>query len=431
LLDAAARVVPGGVNTCRRKIDPPLCARRGYGAYIEDMDGRRYLDYHAAYGAVVLGHAYPEVNERVHEVVRDGVLFGVGSTPAEVAVAEKIVAHVPSVEEVLLCNSGSEATLHLIRLARAVTGRQKLLKFQGCYHGFHDYVLRNVLSAPDRIGKRDPGSAGMLEAAVDATLVCRYNDSDDVEATLAANEGEVAAVIVEPIAHNAPAILPREGFLERLRELCDASGALLIFDEIITGFRHHLGGFQAIAGVRPDLTAMGKAIGNGFPIAAIGGPRELMERFNTTAGGTVFYGGTYSGNSVGSAAALATIEVMEREDVHGHVFKLGEQMRAGLREIADELSIPAVVSGYGGIYVMSFMDGPLESYDDAVRNDSELQVRYRAELIRRGVFEMPESSGRNHISYSHTEDDVARTLDVAREAMKTAASRHATSGSPR
>jgi glutamate-1-semialdehyde 2,1-aminomutase len=258
----------------------------------------------------------------------------------------------------------------------------------------------------------------MLGAAIDSTLVCRYNDLDDVASTLAAHSGEVAAVIVEPIAHNSPSILPRDGFLEGLRELCDEHGALLIFDEVITGFRHHVGGYQAICGVLPDLTAMGKALGNGYPIAAVGGRRALMENFNTTPHGQVHYGGTYSGNSVGAAAALATIEVMEREPVHEHVFRLGEQMRSGLREIVTELGITAHVSGYGSIYVLSFMEGPLESYDDALRNDAELQVRYRKELIGRGVFEMPESSGRNHISHAHTASDVARTLEIARDALK-------------
>src|SRR5919198_1954372 len=275
LLDEAAVVIPGGVNTCRRQSTQGLCFERGQGAYLWDLDGRRYTDYHAAYGAILLGHSHPAVTERVTAAIRDAVLFGAGVTRAELALARKIVQHVPSADQVVVCNSGSEATYHAIRLARGVTGREKIVKFQGCYNGFHDYVLRNVLSAPDLVGRRDPQSKGMLDAAIDATLVCRFNDLEDVEATLAEHTEQIAASIVEPIAHNSPGLLPRPGFLEGLRETCDAYGALLIYDEVITGFRHHIGGHQAISGVLPDLTTFGKAIANGYPLAAIGGRREL------------------------------------------------------------------------------------------------------------------------------------------------------------
>jgi glutamate-1-semialdehyde 2,1-aminomutase len=301
-----------------------------------------------------------------------------------------------------------------------VTGRQKIVKFQGCYNGFHDYVLRNVLSTPDKLGERDPHSKGMLEAAVDATLVCRFNDLDDVGATLERCDGEVAAIVVEPIAHNSPGLLPHPDFLLGLRELCDRSGALLIFDEVITGFRHHIGGYQAIAGVSPDLTTMGKAIANGFPIAAIGGARRYMERFNTNPGGDVHFGGTYNGNAIGVEAALATIARLEDGRVHEHVFALGARMRAGLAAIAERAGIPAVVGGYGSLFVLCFMEGPLNSYDDVLRNDTDLFMRYRRELIARGVFEMPESLGRSHISAAHTEDDIDRSLQVAEEALRAA-----------
>lgn len=276
LLERAAEVIPGGINTCKRKISPPLCIRRASGAHLEDMDGRRYIDYHAAYGAIFLGHSHPAVSDRVNEVMREVVLFGVGVTEIELAVAAKVVEHVPSVEQVLACNSGSEATLHLIRLARAVSGRQKLVKFQGGYNGLHDYVLMNILSEPDRLGRKDPHSAGMAEEAVEDTVVCRFNDLDDVVAAFKANPEQIAAVIVEPIPHTAPSILPKPGFLEALQEMCRRQGALLILDEVVTGFRHHLGGYQAIAGLSPDLTTMGKAVANGFPVALVGGKREHM-----------------------------------------------------------------------------------------------------------------------------------------------------------
>src|SRR5215207_4233588 len=212
LLDAAAEVIPGGVNTCRRRSEPRICFKRGDGAYLEDLDGRRYIDYHAAYGAVFLGHSHPAVVERVRRAMGDTVLFGVGVTEAEHELATLIVGHVPSVDQVVVCNSGSEATYHAIRLARGVTGRERIVKFQGCYNGFHDYVLLNVLSAPEMVGRRDPQSKGMLRAAVEATLVCRFNDLDDVRRTLEVQRDQVAAVIIEPIAHNSPGLLPQPGF---------------------------------------------------------------------------------------------------------------------------------------------------------------------------------------------------------------------------
>ncbi len=418
MMERASAVTPGGVNTARRKVDPPLCMRRARGAYLEDLDGNRYIDYHAAYGAILLGHCDPAVNERVGETIEQQVLFGVGSTELEVQVAEKIVEHVPCAEQAVICGSGSEATFHAIRLARAATGREKIVKFQGHYHGFHDYVLRNVMSAPERIGARDPASAGMLDAAIDATIVCRFNDAESVQQAFAEQEDRIAAVILEPIAHNSPSIMPVEGFLAELRAICERGGALLIFDEIITGYRHHLGGYQAICGVTPDLATFGKAIANGYPVAAVAGRRELLERYNTTAGGNVAFAGTFNGGAVGMAAALATIETLEREPVHEHVFALGERMRAGLRTIAEELGVPAVVSGYGSLYAMLFMEGPLRSYEDVLRNDRELFVAYRRELVKRGVLEMPENVGRNHISYSHTAKDIDRTLQISREALR-------------
>jgi glutamate-1-semialdehyde 2,1-aminomutase len=401
-------------------LEEPVFVRRGEGAYLEDLDGNRYIDYHAAYGAILLGHSYPAVNERVVETIQDQVLFGVGTTEVEVAVAEKIVEHVPSADQAVVCGSGSEATFHAIRLARAATGRRKVLKFQGNYHGFHDYVLRNVMSAPDRIGKRDPMSAGMLDEAVDATIVCRYNDAEDVRAAFEREGEQIAAVIVEPVAHNSPSILPVDGFLAALREVTAEHGALLIFDEVITGFRHALGGYQAICGVMPDLSTFAKAIANGYPMAAIAGRRDLLEQFNTTATGNVTFAGTYNGGAPAVAAALATIETLEREPVHEHLFALGDRMRDGLREISAELEVPTVVSGYGSLYVMLFMEGPLRSYEDVLRNDAALFRRYRRELIARGIFEMPENLGRSHISAAHTDDDVDRSLEAAEEALAAA-----------
>ena len=420
LLELASEVIPGGVNTCRRRSEPRLCVRRAAGAHLEDVDGRRYLDFHAAYGAILLGHSHPAVVGRVARAIEERVLFGVGVTEGEVALARKIVEHVPSAEQVVVCNSGSEATYHAIRLARGVTGRERIVKFQGCYNGFHDYVLRNVLSTPELVGRRDPQSKGMLEAAIDATSICRFNDLGSVERVVADHPEAIAAIIVEPVAHNSPGLLPLPGFLEGLREICDREGIVLIFDEVITGFRHHLGGYQAIAGVTPDLTTLGKAIANGFPLAAVAGRRELMERFTSNPAGDVHFGGTFNGNAVAVEAGLATIEQLEDGSVHEHVFALGERMREGLQEVADRAGVPAVVGGFGSLFVLCFMEGPLESYEDALRNDTALFLRYRRELIKRGVFEMPENLGRSHISAAHTDDDVDRALEVAEQALRSA-----------
>jgi glutamate-1-semialdehyde 2,1-aminomutase len=418
LLEQAARVIPGGVDSGRRRTNPAVCPARAEGAYLWDVDGHRFIDYTGAAGTVVLGYSYPAVIERVAEAIRDRVLFAIGTTEAEVALARKIVAHVPSAELALFCNSGSEATMHALRLARAVTGRQKLIKFQGCYHGFHDYLLLNNQSSADRVGRPDPGSAGVLPASVEATLVCRFNDLDDVRGAFRDHAGEIAAVFVEPVAHNAPGILPVPGFLEGLRAICDEHGAVLVFDEIITGFRHHLGGYQAICGVTPDLTTLGKGIANGFPIAVVAGRSDLMARYNTDPDGDVVFAGTYNGNAVGVEAALATLEVLEGGEVHPHLFALGARMREGLEAIAARAGVPAVACGYGSLFALCFMEGPVRSYDDILRNDTELFVAYRRELIKRGVLEIPDAkNSRSHLSFSHTYEDVDQTLDAAEASL--------------
>jgi glutamate-1-semialdehyde 2,1-aminomutase len=428
LMRRAVEVAPGGVNSGRRQIEPPICVRRAAGAHLQDLDGNRYIDYHAAWGAILLGHAYPDVVRRVQAAVENLVLVGVSTTEGEVHLAAQLADHVPSVDKVLLCNSGTEATFHAIRLARAVTGRERVIKFQGCYHGFHDYVLGGSAEeagagAPngDEPRRRGRSSAGTLASATERTLNCRYNDLADVESTLARNAGEVAAMIVEPFAHNSASLAPRPGFLQGLRRLCDREGVVLIFDEVITGFRHHIGGYQAIAEVVPDVTTMAKALGNGFPIAAVGGRGDLMDRFSTKPGGDVFVGGTFNGGAVGVAAALATLEQLEDGSVHRHIYRLGDRMREGLREIARRAGVPATVAGHGSVFVLCFLEGPLESFDDFLRNDSARFVRYRRELVARGVFEMPDHIGcRSHISYAHTDEDIDLTLEAAEEALAAA-----------
>jgi glutamate-1-semialdehyde 2,1-aminomutase len=292
-----------------------------------------------------------------------------------------------------------------------------VIKFQGCYHGWHDSVAMNVISLPENVGRKDPLSKGILPEVLDATIVCRFNDADEVERALA--EHDVAAIILEPIPHNIGAVLPQPGFLERLRELATANGTVLVFDEVITGFRHALGGYQSIAGVTPDLTAMGKAMGNGWPVSALGGKAELMELFSTTPGQPAFFAGTFNGHPPTAAAALATIDKLQREPVHEHVFALGERTRQGLRELYARLGVPAVVSGFGSVFVTYFLDGPVASYDDLLRNDVDLFVGYRRELMRHGIFELPLNLKRNHFSYAHTEADVDKLLEATEVAVQT------------
>lgn len=418
LYEQACRVIPGGVNSAVRNLLPPLVIKRAEGATLWDADGNEYLDFHGAFGPPLLGHNHPGVRRRVIEALQDGWLPGVGVTELEIQVARKITQHVPSAEKVLLCNTGSEATLHALRVARAVTGRKKIIKFQGCYHGVHDYVLRNMSSPADRVGKLDPGSAGMLPEALENTLVCEFNHFEQVETTLHEQRGQVAAIIIEPLAHNVGCILPRPGFLEGLRQLCTAHGAILIFDEVITGFRHHLGGYQKICGVMPDLTTLAKAMANGFPLAAVCGKAEIMDHFNTRPGGDTFFGGTFNGNAVGCAAALATLETLEREPVHEYLFQLGERVRKGLTEIHKRLGIPATVAGFGSIFTTYFMEGPIESYSDLLRNDAGLFVEYRRRLLDRGIFEMPANLKRCHLSFAHTEEHIDRLLEASEEVLK-------------
>lgn len=292
-----------------------------------------------------------------------------------------------------------------------------MIKFQGCYHGWHDSVAMNVISPPERVGTKDPLSQGILPEVLDATIVLPFNDADAVERAL--TDFDVAAVILEPIPHNIGAVLPQPGFLERLRELTSRAGAVLIFDEVITGFRHGLGGYQAVAGVTPDLTTLGKAMANGWPISALGGRAELMELFSTTPGRPAFFAGTFNGHPPTAAAALATIEKLEREPVHEHVFRLGERARTELQALYDRLGVSAVVSGFGSVFVSYFLEGPVERYDDLLRNDVDLFVGYRRELMRHGIFELPLNLKRSHVSYAHTDRDIDRLVEATEAAVTT------------
>ncbi|GCE16084.1 aspartate aminotransferase family protein [Tengunoibacter tsumagoiensis] len=416
ILELAQRYIPGGVSSANRLVDPNLVFTRSQGAYLFDAEGKRYIDYHAAFGPLLLGHSHPLVNQRAAEAVMqlDGV--GIGSNEQEARLAEKICSYVPSAEKVLFCNSGSEATYAALRLARAVTGRNKIIKFQGCYHGWHDAVLMNVISPAEKIGQKDPLSAGMLPETIENTIVLPFNDLEAVRQTLVQNGEEIAAIILELIPHNIGCVLPQLAFVQGLRDLSTHYGSILIFDEVITGFRHGLGGYQKVLGVTPDLTTLAKAIANGYPLAALAGRADLLD--HCRPGGDVFFAGTFNAHPMSIAAALTTIEILEQPDSYPHLFRLGERMREGLREIIQRRGINATVAGFGSIFVTYFMEPPVETYTDLLRNDATKFVNYRRQLIERGIYKLPVNLKRNHISLAHTTADIDQTLEAVDQVLR-------------
>ena len=412
----AKRYIPGGVNTSLRSFGYPLTFTRAEGSKIWDADGVEYIDYHCAFGPIILGHCHPKVNKRVFETLASLDIIGAGTTEQEAELAEKICYNIPSAKKVLFCNSGAEATYSALRLARAVTGRDEIIKFQGCYHGWHDSLLMNVISGASKIGKKDPLSAGMLQDAIDKTHVATFNNLEEVEKIIRERKGKIAAIILEPIPHNIGCVLPKREFLQGLRELTEREGIVLIFDEVITGFRHSLGGYQKICGVTPDITTLGKAIANGYPLAAICGREDFMNRFNT-AGGDVFFAGTFNAHPLSTTAGIATVEELESGEVHERIFELGDDMRKGMQEICDQLGITAYAAGFGSVFVTYFMSPPVENYTDLLKNDGDTFVKYRRKMVEKGVFVLPMNLKRNHITASHTKQDIQRTLECARESL--------------
>ncbi len=416
LAQRAGAVIPGGVNSANRALPWPLVAREAKGAHFTDVDGTRYLDYHAAFGPLILGHNHEAVNEAVRQATNSVDLMGAGVTLPEIELAEQLVNLVPSAERVLLTNSGSEATFAALRLARAVTGRNKIVKFQGTYHGWHDAVLMNVITPQERMGAHDPLSLGMLPEAIESTIVLPFNDTGAVCQTLADHGDSIAAILVEVIPHNIGCVIPTLEFLETLRTECTRHGALLIFDEVITGFRHSLGGYQSIVGITPDLTTFAKAMANGYPIAALAGKARYMERF--APGGGVFFAGTYNGHPLNVRAALATIAELRDGSVHRHTAALAERAATGLEEIAAGLSIAMTVSRFGSVFVPYFMEGPIARYEDLLRNDTAMDVAFRQRMCDRDIFMLPTALKRNHVSSAHTVEDIDRTLETARDVLR-------------
>jgi len=417
LAEEAALYTPGGVHSSTRGLQPRLVWKDARGARLTDVDGNEYIDYHAAFGPIILGHRDPYVDQAAHQAIDQLDLVGVGTTESEIELSRQICRHIPSAEKTLLCVTGSEATYNAVRVSRAVTGRKKLLKFQGCYHGWHDYLCMNVISKPEKIGHFDPASAGTLEESARQTLVADFNSIDQVEDAFQRHRNEIAAVIIEPIPHNIGCVPPTPEFLPALREICTRNGAVLIFDEVITGFRHGLSGYQGTCGVTPDLTTLAKAMANGYPCAALAGRRDIMDRFQT-AGGDVFFAGTYNSHPVSVAAALATIARLEDGSIHDRLFLLGDYAHRELAGMIERLGVRAHVAHYGSVFVVYFCESPVRNYTDLLRNDTARDIAFRRSMMDRGCFFLPLAMKRNHISAAHSQEDIDRMLQAAEDVLR-------------
>jgi len=416
LLERARAVMPGGVSSPVRAFGSvgldPRFAIRGEGARLHDASGRAYLDYVLSWGPLILGHAHPAVVEAIQRAARDGTSFGV-TTEREVALAEHVVARVPGVEMLRFVNSGTEATMSAIRLARAATGRERIVKFDGCYHGHADSFLVTAGSGVATLGL--PDSPGVPRAASALTLSLPYNDLDAVDVAFDRYGDEIAAVIVEPVVGNAGLIPPVDGFLEGLRERSTRTGALLVFDEVMTGFRVARGGAQERYGVTPDLTTLGKVLGGGLPVAAYGGPRELMER--VAPAGPVYQAGTLSGNPLGMAAGLAQLEELDRTDPFDDLERRAATLVRGILAAAEARGIPMCGSAVGSMWGVYFAPGPVRSFADAKASDTARFRRYYAACLEGGVFFAPSPFEAGFLSTAHTDGDIAETVRVVEAAL--------------
>jgi glutamate-1-semialdehyde 2,1-aminomutase len=393
----------------------PRFIARASGARIEDADGNSYIDYVCSWGAIIVGHAHPVVVEAIRTATGHGTTFG-APTELEVELAERVVQLLPSVDLIRFVNSGTEAAMSALRLVRGVTGRSRVVKFEGCYHGHGDALLAAAGSGVATLGI--PGSAGVPSGAVGDTIVVPYNDLDATGEAFLRFPGEIAAVIVEPIAANMGLLLPETGFLEGLRELCDTHEALLIFDEVITGFRVGLTGAQGRLGVAPDLSCFGKVIGGGLPVGAYGGRREVMEHIAPL--GEVYQAGTLSGNPLAMAAGLATLDLLERDSVYESLEALARRLVDGLALLAHEAGVPFTAAAIGGLFGFHFHPGPVSSYADVSKAD---QRRYRSffkAMLDQGVYLAPSPFEAGFLSMAHGDAEVDDTLEAARRALRKA-----------
>jgi glutamate-1-semialdehyde 2,1-aminomutase len=432
LFERNRRVIPGGVVSLNRLVEPEIAFTRGRGSRVWDLDGNEYIDYHAGFAPYLLGHNDPDVEAAVRRAMDDGMtLMGSGTNPWEGRLAELIVQHVPYVEKVQLTNTGSEATFHAVRLARAHTGRDGVILMQGGYNGWHNDVVYNVMTPLSVIGPRvSPGeyplaplSAGIPEHVRQDIHVVNFNDLESVEHIL--TKHPIAVVITEPILQNIGIVKPKPGYLEGLRRLCDTHGAVLVFDEVKTGFRHALGGYQSLCGVRPDLAVFGKAIANGHPMGAIGGRADLMDYFaHPDPARRVMIAGTYNAHPLPTVAAVATVEKLaEREsEIYPRLEALGQAMEAGLKTLFKEADWTATVVRQGSAFCAYFMDhAPVDWHDIALHHDADRDLAYRKALIERGVYHFPQATKQGSISFAHTNEDIAQTLERTRGAIKAVA----------
>jgi glutamate-1-semialdehyde 2,1-aminomutase len=410
----ALRLLPGGVNSPVRAMRSigraPIFIASGRGSRIRDVDGNQYVDWVSSWGPLILGHAHPEVIEAVIKAARSGTSFG-APTEGEVELAAEVAKRVPSVQMLRMTSSGTEATMSAIRLARAVTGREPVLKFAGAYHGHVDGLLAEAGSGLATQGI--PASPGVLAAATSATVIVPWNDPPALVA--ATERHRLAAILAEPVPANMGLVEPEPGFLELLRERADATGALLVFDEVITGFRVARGGAQAHFGLTPDLTILGKIVGGGLPAAAYGGPRALMERI--APAGDVYQAGTLSGNPLAVAAALATLARLDGE-AYRRLAKLTEALAAGLRAVAAEAGRTVQVHSLPGLLTVFFSDAPVTDYESAAACDLVAYGAWCRALLDRGIYPPPSQFEAWFPSLAHTDEDMQRTLDAAREAFR-------------
>ncbi len=413
----AEAVIPGGVNSPVRAFkavggDPPFIVR-GEGSRVWDADGNEYIDYVGSWGPLILGHSAPEVVEAVIEAARKGTSFG-ASTPIEAELAEAVLEAFPAMEKVRFVSSGTEATMSAIRLARAFTGRKYVIKFEGCYHGHSDSLLVKAGSGVATLGI--PGSAGVPEEFARFTLALPFNNTKSVEDAFKKFKDEIACVIVEPVVGNMGCVPPAEGYLDALRYLTSREGALLIFDEVMTGFRLAFGGAQELYGTRPDLTTMGKIIGGGLPVGAYGGPAEIMDMVAPL--GPVYQAGTLSGNPLAMAAGLATVcHLRDNREIYGRMDRLAGSLVAMVADAAKEAGVSMTANRVGSMFTWFFTGEPVRNWETASKSNTEAFGKFHRAMLDAGVYLPPSQFEAAFLSAAHTEEDVRQTVAAAREAF--------------